>query len=192
MYCNLVALYFCTGTVCLTKDTLLAHLGARAKRKIAKLGFSLGQLAAVVQNAGTPYRITEAPQLHGDLLGIITQQDHQVVAYAAVCLCLLHPHPFPPSQVLFGVEGTYRGKPAFHCCAYCPFRGECGHLCFFSVDSGVCRAVVHQAEAGAAGGSTAPHCGGRAAADAAVRVSGVFVCACMTLICVCVQNQGCD
>ena len=131
MFCNLVALYFCTGTVCLTKDTLLAHLRARAKKKIAKLGFSLGQMKSVLEDAGTPYRITKAPQLHGDLLGIITQQDHQVVAYAAVCLCLLHPHPFPPSQVLFGVEGTYRGKPAFHCCAYCPFRGECGYRCVF-------------------------------------------------------------
>ena len=49
-----------------------------------------------------------------------------------LCVCvLLHPHPFPPSQVLFGVEGTYRGKPAFHCCAYCPFRGECVYLCVF-------------------------------------------------------------
>ena len=58
---------------------------------MSETGLDPGQLGAVLQKAKTPYRMAKAPKLHGDLLRIITQQDHQVVACATVCLCLLHP-----------------------------------------------------------------------------------------------------
>jgi hypothetical protein len=103
MYCNLGALYFCTGSVCITKATLLKQLGVRVKKRIAKSGFTLGQLGAALQTAKTPYRVSEAPQLKGNLLGLITQQEHQVVSRVCccvfVCVCITRTHPHPAGHL---------------------------------------------------------------------------------------------
>lgn len=103
-YCVLMALYFITSERCISCKELNAHLNTRSLKKKKRRGHTFGHVNAALEKTRSPYRLFKQPEMQGNLLLILLQQQYAVVFHAVMV--------------------DNKNNQVHHACAYCPFRSK--------------------------------------------------------------------